>query len=91
VVALYAKEPRTTDKKILPVEAGSIPEELMDRLSSDQVEQLSLLSAEELVDLQRPSASRPPRGDEIPPPETARVRGPRRTKGGAIEDKLPGF
>ncbi len=88
---MYTKEPRTTDKKILPVEAESIPEEFRVRPHADRAEQLSLLSAEELVDLQRPSASRPPRGDEILPPETARVRGPRRTKGGAIEDKLPGF
>ncbi len=88
---MYAKEPRTTDKKILPVEAESIPEELMDRLSSDQVEQLSLLSAEELVELQCPFASPPPRGGEISPSETCNVRRPRRTKGQAIQDSLPGF
>jgi hypothetical protein len=88
---LYTKEPRPTDKKILPVEAGSIPEELRVRPYADRAEQLSLLSPEELVKLQRPFASPPPRGNETSPSETSKVRRPRRTKGVAIQDRLPGF
>jgi hypothetical protein len=88
---LYTKEPRTTDKKILPVEAESIPEEFRVRPHADRAEQLSLLSTKELEELVRPSASRPPRGDEIPPPETAKVRKACRPEGGAVQDKLPGF
>jgi hypothetical protein len=91
VVALYTKEPRTTDKKILPVEAESIPEEFRIRPHADRAEQLSLLSPEELVELQCPFASPPQRGGEISPSETSNVRRPRRTKGQAIQDSLPGF
>jgi hypothetical protein len=58
---------------------------------ADRAEQLSLLSPEELAELQRPFASRPPPGDEIPSPETAGVRRASRPRGGAVQDKLPGF
>jgi hypothetical protein len=91
VVALYTKEPRPTDKNTLPVEQENIPEEFKVRPNADRAEQLSLLSAEELAELQRLFASLPPQGDEILPHETARAQRPRRTKGSAIQDKLPGF
>jgi hypothetical protein len=81
VVALYTKEPRPTDKNIQPVEPGSIPEEPKVRAQADRAEQLSLLSAEELAELQRPFDSRPPQGDERT----------RRARGGAVQDELPGF
>jgi hypothetical protein len=81
VVALYTKEPRPTDNKIQPVELETIPEEPKVRAQADRAEQLSLFSAEELAELQRPLDSRPPQGDE----RTRRVRGD------AVQDKLPGF
>jgi hypothetical protein len=79
VVALYTKEPRPTEKKILQVKPQDFPE------------QLTLLSSEELAELQRPSGSRFPREGEMQPFDTTEARRARSTKGGAIQDKLPGF
>jgi hypothetical protein len=88
---LYTKEPKSTDKKILPIEPENIPEELKVRPHADQAEQLSLLSVEELAMLRRPFGSQPPRRDEIPLTETAKVCRLRRPEGDAVQDKLPGF
>jgi hypothetical protein len=75
---LYTKEPRPTDKNIHPVERENIPEEPKVRPHADRAEQLSLLSAEELAELQRPFGSRRPQGDERQ----------RRSRGGAVQDQL---
>ena len=88
---MYTKEPRTTDKKILPVEAENIPEELKVRPHTDRAEQLSLLSAEELEELERSFASRKPQGNEIPPLEIARLCKACRPEGGVVQGKLPGI
>jgi hypothetical protein len=79
VIALYTKEQRATEKKILPVKPQYIPE------------QLSLLSSEELAELQRSSDSRFPRKVEMRSSDTTEARKASPTKGGAIQDKLPGF
>jgi hypothetical protein len=78
---LYTKEPRPTVKNIHSVEPESIPEEPEVPPQDDRAEQLSLLSTEELAELQHPFGSRPPQGDERP----------RRSRGGAGQDKLPDF
>jgi hypothetical protein len=90
-VAMYTKEPRLTDKKSPTVEPENAPKESKVRPYADRAEQCSLFSAEELAELEHPSDSRPPQGDETLPPETAQVHRPRRPRGGAIQDKLPGF
>jgi hypothetical protein len=91
VVALYTKEPRPTSKKNAPVEPDNIAEESEARPHADQAEQLSLLSAEDLAALQRPSDSRPPQGDKMVPSEAGRVQRPCRPRGRAVQLKLPGF
>jgi hypothetical protein len=58
---------------------------------TDQAEQLSLFSAEELAALQHPAASLPMQGNEMTPPEIAGVRKARRPRDCAVQDKLPGF
>jgi len=76
---LYAKEQRATEKKILPVKSQYIPE------------QLSLLSSEDLEELQCPSGSRFPREVEMQSSDTTGARRAHCTKGGVIQDKLPGL
>jgi hypothetical protein len=76
---LCTKEQRATEKKILPIKLQYIRE------------QLSLLSSEDLAELQRPSGSRFPREGEMQSSETTGARRAPSTKGGAIQDMLPGF
>jgi hypothetical protein len=56
-----------------------------------RAEQLSLLRSKELAKLQCPSSRRFPGKGEVQTSDTAGARRARRTKGGAIQDKLPGF
>jgi hypothetical protein len=58
---------------------------------TDRAGQLSLFSPEELAELQRPSGSHFPREGEMRSSDTTGARNSRRTKGSAIQDKLPGF
>jgi hypothetical protein len=58
---------------------------------TDRAEQLSLLSSEELAELQCPSSCRFPGEGEVQSSDTDGARRARRTKSGAIQDKLPGF
>jgi hypothetical protein len=76
---LYTKEQKATENKSLPVKQQDIPE------------QLSLLSSEDLAELQRPSSCRFPREGEMQSSDTTEARRARGTKRGAIQDKLPGF
>jgi hypothetical protein len=62
-----------------------------ERPHADRAEQLSLLGAKELEELERSFASRKPQGNEISPTETARVRKACRPEGGAVQGKLPGI
>ena len=55
---------------------------------AERAEQLSLLSSEELAALQCPSGSRFPREGEMQSSDTTGTRRARRTRGGAIQDKL---
>ena len=57
---------------------------------TDRAEQLSLLTAEELSELQRSSGSRSPREGQMQSSDTT-ARKVRHTKGGATQLKLPGF
>jgi hypothetical protein len=78
MIALYTKEQKATEK-ILPVKPQYIPV------------QLSLLSSEDLAELQRPSGPRFPRNGEMQSSDTTGAQRARGTNGGAILDKLPGF
>jgi hypothetical protein len=76
---LYTKEQRATEKKSLPVKPQHTPE------------QLSLLSSEDLAELERPSGSHFPRVGEVQSSDTTGARKADANKGCAIQDKLPGF
>jgi hypothetical protein len=79
VIALYTNEQTSADKKLLPVKPQYIPE------------QLSLLSSDDLAELQCTSGSGFPREGEMQSSDTTRARRARGTKVDAIQDKLPGF
>ena len=88
---MYTKAPRPTDKKILPVEWDNISEELKVRPLANRAKQLSLLSAKELAELERPSASGSTLENKTAFSETASVRRPSRPWGEAVKGKVPGF
>jgi hypothetical protein len=56
---------------------------------TDQAEQLTLLSPEELAELQSPSLSQPPAAAGTLFSQIDRVHKPHRPRGGALQDELP--
>jgi hypothetical protein len=56
---------------------------------TDQAEQLTLMSPEELAELQSPFLSEPPATAGTLFSQTDRVRKPRHPHGDALQDKLP--